>query len=70
MSLKITEEALEFIVDHGKIDGYGARPLKRYLEQEVEDRIAEKILLGELNKKGVIIIDTDSKDLIFTSEEA
>ena len=69
LSLKITENALEFIVSKGKVEGFGARPLKRYLEQQVEDRIAEKILLGELSKKGVIIIDCDEKDLTFTSED-
>ena len=69
LSLKITENALEFIVEKGKVEGFGARPLKRYLEQQVEDRIAEKILLGELSKKGVIIIDCDEKDLTFTSED-
>ena len=68
LSLKITEEALGFVVEKGRVKGYGARPLKRYLEQEVEDRIAEKILLGELDKKGVIIIDTDGNDLSFVSE--
>ena len=69
LSLKLTEEALEFIVDKGKVAGFGARPLKRYLEQEVEDKIAEKILLGELAKKGNVIIDSDGQELIFSSEE-
>jgi len=69
LSLKITKDALELIVAKGKVDGYGARPLKRYLEQEVEDRIAEKILLGELNKKGAIVIDVEKDDLLFTSED-
>ncbi len=68
LSLKITEEALSFIVEKGKVAGYGARPLKRYLEQEVEDRIAEKILMGELMKKGTIVIDSDGKELLFSSE--
>ena len=68
LSLKLTEEALEFIVEKGKVAGYGARPLKRFLEQEVEDRIAEKILLGELSKAGVVVIDTNGKELVFSSE--
>ena len=49
---------------------YGARPLKRFLQQEVEDRIAEKILLGELSDKGVIEIDYNGKELEFTSKNS
>ena len=48
LSLKITEDALEYIVEKGSNIEYGARPLKRYIQQEVEDQIAEKILLGQL----------------------
>lgn len=68
LSLKMTEEALDFIVQKGSNSEYGARPLKRFLQQEVEDRIAEKILLGELKESGEIVIDFDGKNLTFTSE--
>lgn len=70
LSLRITEDALDFVVSKGSSSEYGARPLKRFLQQEVEDRIAEKILLGELNNKGVIEIDFNGKDLEFTSKNA
>ncbi len=70
LSLRITEDALDFVVSKGSSLEYGARPLKRFLQQEVEDRIAEKILLGELSDKGVIEIDYNGKDLEFTSKNA
>ena len=70
LSLKMTEEALDFIVSKGSNSEYGARPLKRFLQQEVEDRIAEKILLGELADSGDIVIDYDGKNLTFTTEKA
>ena len=69
MSCEITEDAKELLARRGFNPIYGARPLKRYLEQEVEDKIAEKILLGELAKKGNVIIDSDGQELIFSSEE-
>ncbi len=68
LSLKITEDALEFIVQKGSNVEYGARPLKRYIQQEVEDQIAEKILLGQLANRGTIIIDADEKGLTFANE--
>ncbi len=68
LSLKITEDALEFIVEKGSNVEYGARPLKRYIQQEVEDQIAEKILLGQLANRGTIIIDAGEKGLNFANE--
>ncbi len=67
LSLKITEDALEFIVSKGSNSEYGARPLKRYIQQEVEDQIAEKILLGQLKNEGEIIIDVENGNLTFVN---
>lgn len=69
LELKITEDALSLVVKNGcKNPEFGARPLKRYIQQEIEDAIAEKILLGELKKSGIIIIDSQNEKLIFESE--
>jgi ATP-dependent Clp protease ATP-binding subunit ClpC len=65
IELKLTERALGYIVSQGADSEYGARPLKRFIQQQIEDRIAEKILLGELEKSGVIIIDYENNNLIF-----
>lgn len=70
LEIKMTEDALDFIVQKGSNSEYGARPLKRYLQQEVEDRIAEKLLLGELNEKGTIVIDCANGELEFTSQNS
>jgi len=69
LSLKMTEDALDFIIEKGSNAVYGARPLKRFLQQEVEDRIAEKILLGELDDSGTIIIDFIENELNFSNED-
>ncbi len=69
LSIMLTEDALSYIVSKGSNTEYGARPLKRFLQQEVEDRIAEKILLGELKDKGVIEIDCENDELTFTSRD-
>lgn len=69
LSLKITEDALEYVVGKGSNSEYGARPLKRYIQQEIEDQIAEKILLGQLKNEGEIIIDVEDGKLTFTNEQ-
>ncbi len=65
LNLKLTESALDYIIDNGVDTRYGARPLKRFIANEIEDRIAEKILLGELDKSGTIVIDVDGNGLTF-----
>ena len=68
LSLDVEDEALEYIVAKGSNLIYGARPLKRFIEQEIEDRVAEKILLGELPDHGTIIVSLVGGELLFTAE--
>lgn len=70
LEIKITEDALLFIVENGcKQSEFGARPLKRYIQQQIEDNIAEKILMGDLEKTGAIIIDCVDNKLTFETEK-
>ena len=68
LSLKITEEALNYVVEKGSNSEYGARPLKRFIQQEIEDNIAEMILMGKLKNEGTIIIDVKDNNLSFENE--
>ena len=67
LSLKFSNEAVEFIVAHGADAVYGARPLKRFIQQNIEDNLAEQILLGKLEKTGEIYVDTNGEELNFKS---
>ena len=50
LTLKLTENATDFLVKHGYDDKFGARPLKRAIQRYIEDPLSEKILLGEFSK--------------------
>lgn len=67
LSLKVSPEAINYIVAKGSNLIYGARPLKRFIEQEIEDRIAEKILLGDLPQQGQIEVELQGDKLVFKS---
>lgn len=67
LKIKLTQGALDFIVAHGSDAVYGARPLKRFIQQEIEDKIAEKILLGQLEKTGDITLSVENNQLCFKS---
>ena len=69
LEIDMEQDAIDFIVAKGSNLSYGARPLKRFIEQEIEDRIAEKILLGELKDHGRIVVAVDGDKLTFNSAE-
>ena len=56
VSIELTEEAKEFVVDSGYEPMYGARPLKRYLQKHVETLAARLILEGNVGRGDVIVI--------------
>jgi ATP-dependent Clp protease ATP-binding subunit ClpC len=56
--LVLTDEAKEFLIKKGANLDYGARPLRRALEQRVEDPLAEEILRGAFEGVNTIVVDT------------
>ena len=56
LKIEITTEAKEFLIDKGTSTDFGARPLRRALEQNVEDPLAEEILRGNFKGKDLIKI--------------
>jgi ATP-dependent Clp protease ATP-binding subunit ClpC len=56
--IELTEEAKEFIIKQGSNLDYGARPLRRAIEQRIEDPLAEELLRGAFEGKNTIVIDT------------
>lgn len=57
VTLEISTEALRFIAEAGYDPIYGARPLKRYLQRELETRVAKAIIKGEILEGGKIRVD-------------
>ena len=64
-NLKVTERALKYLIDKGYDSEYGARPVRRLIEQEIEDKIAEQILEGTIPEKSTIIISAKDGKLNF-----
>ncbi len=59
IELKFTEEALRYLVQKGYTADYGARPLRRVIEQEIEDKLADEILSGKLTNGAKVTVDAD-----------
>ncbi len=63
ISIRLTEAAKQYCIERGYDPVYGARPLKRYLQQNVETLAARIILGGDIHEGAVIEIDQENEEL-------
>ncbi len=63
ISIELTDEAKELVVERGYDPVYGARPLKRYLQKHVETLAARLILSGDVGVEDTILIDVKDGEL-------
>ena len=64
MSVTMTDAARDYIVTNGYDPIYGARPLRRYIQSQVENRVARTIIEGKIHEGTVFTIDADENGLI------
>ncbi len=67
IQLKMTEKAKEWLAKEGFDPAYGARPLKRVIQKEIQDKLALKILEGKFKEGDTITVDVEDKkgELVF-----
>jgi ATP-dependent Clp protease ATP-binding subunit ClpC len=69
LKLKLSDEAKKFLIKKGSNTDFGARPLRRSIENFVEDPLSEELLKGEFQGKDTITVDVkevgDKKQLFF-----
>jgi len=66
ISLKLSDAALDFLAEVGYDPVFGARPLKRAIQRELETQIAKAILRGEFNDGDTIFVDVQNERLSFS----
>ncbi|MEN6393741.1 MAG: ATP-dependent chaperone ClpB [Anaerolineaceae bacterium] len=65
-TLEVTEAARQFLAEVGYDPNFGARPLKRAIQRELQDPLALKLLSGEFQEGNIILVDRDEDQLTFT----
>ena len=65
ISLNVSENAKDFILEKGTNLKYGARPLRRAIQRYVEDEISERILRGDIVDGDNIKVSRDGDKLVF-----
>ncbi len=63
LKLELTDRAKSFIIENGYDPVYGARPLKRYVQHNVETMVAKTIIAGDIEPDDTLLIDSDSETL-------
>ena len=69
IKLELTEEAIKFISKAGFDLEYGARPLKRAIQKELEDELSEEILLGAIKKGYTVVAEVENNMIVFKTKE-
>ena len=65
MRIEYTDAALDFIVKEAYDPSYGARPLRRFVQKDIETNLSKMILANEVKENDVILIDSDGYTLSY-----
>jgi len=70
IELELTDQALDHFAEQGYDPTYGARPLRRMIQRELETALGRKLLSGEIRDGSHVIVDADARGLEFRTKEA
>jgi len=70
ITVRFTDEALDFIASEGYDPAFGARPLKRAIQRLVQNPLAVRLLEGEFSEGDTLVVDVDNGQLQFREEVA
>ncbi len=66
ITLSVTQTALDWLIEKGYDAEYGARPLRRVIEQHVEDEIAEAIIDGRISENSKVRVDCNDDGIVIS----
>ena len=69
ITLKVRNSVRDHIAEKGFDEKYGARPLKRAIQSDIEDELAENILSGNIKSGQTVVCSMKANNIVFQSEE-
>ena len=69
IKINITDNCINYIIDNSYDVNYGARPIKRYIQRNIETLIANNIIQGKINPNSSILIDVNNDKFILNNEK-
>jgi ATP-dependent Clp protease ATP-binding subunit ClpB len=67
IEIELTGKALDYLAEHGYDPSFGARPLKRLIQRELETALGRKLLVGEVRDGSRVKVDAGARGLTFSS---
>ena len=64
LDLEVTKGAKELLAEYGFDPSFGARPLRRTIQNKIEDQLSEDILAGRFSPGETVVVDRDGEDLV------
>jgi ATP-dependent Clp protease ATP-binding subunit ClpC len=68
IEIEVTGAAMDLLAKEGFDENYGARPLRRAIQRQVEDRLSEEMLRGTFKKSGKVIVDVSDHELVLRND--
>jgi ATP-dependent Clp protease ATP-binding subunit ClpB len=69
IELELTDHARDYFAEHGYDPVYGARPLRRMIQRELETALGRKLLAGEVRNGSHVVVDAGPRGLEFTARD-
>ena len=69
IALEATDAAKEFLAEKGYDPNFGARPLRRLIQNEVEDKLSEEVLGGTLHADDTAVLDVEDGEMVIRVKE-
>lgn len=70
LGLEVDDSVIEYIIEAGTDPLFGARPLKRFIQREIETKIARELIKGDLASNTVLHLVMDNGNLVINKKEA
>ena len=65
IKIEFTDKALDYIVNEAYDPAYGARPLKRFVQKDIETNLSKMIFSNEVPENSTVVLDSDGEKLIY-----
>ena len=65
IQIELDEKAENWLIEEGFSSSYGARPLRRVIQNQIVDKIAHMLISNEINEKSKVFISTKNSELDF-----
>jgi ATP-dependent Clp protease ATP-binding subunit ClpC len=65
VAVEFTDAAVQWLVEHGYQRAYGARPMRRTIQREIDNHLSEMLLAGSVSSGQKVVVDADGEQLTF-----